>query len=57
VPYPHGVHLSLINADAAILDERILRVVEAGGTVAVAIVGDLVVVPNRDPGKLLVREK
>jgi hypothetical protein len=57
VPYPHGVHLSLINADAAILDERLFRVVEAGGTVAVAIVGDLVVVPNRDPGKLLVREK
>jgi hypothetical protein len=54
---PDGVHLSLINADAAILDERILRVVEAGGSVAVAIVGHLVVVPNRDPGELLVREE
>jgi len=47
----------LINADATILDEGLFRVVETGRSIAVAIVGDLVVVPDRDPGELLVRKK
>lgn len=54
---PHRIHFPLVNADATILDERFFGVVETGGPVTVAIVGNLVIVPDGDPSELLVREK
>lgn len=52
-----GVHLALVDADAAVLDEGLFGVVEAGGTITVAVVRDLVVVPHGNPGELGVREE
>lgn len=54
---PHSVHLALVDAHAAKLEERLFRIVHAREAVAVAVVGDLVVVPDRDPGELLVRQE
>jgi len=45
---PYGVHLTLINRDTAILDERSLSVVELGSAITVGVIGDFVVVPDLD---------
>lgn len=50
----HGVHFPLIDADATVVDERFFGVVQAGRAIAVTVVGDLMVIPDRDPGELLV---
>jgi len=54
VQVTYSIHLPLVNADATVLDERVFGVVETGRSIAVAIVRHLVVVPDGDPGELLV---
>lgn len=49
-----SVHLSLINRNTTITDERCFGVVELRSTIAVCVVRDLVVVPDGDPGVILV---
>jgi hypothetical protein len=44
----------LVNGDAAIPKERILSVVKFRTAVTVGVIGNLMVVPNRNPGELLV---
>jgi hypothetical protein len=53
----HSVHLALVNTNTAIFKERFFGVVEIGRAIAIAVVGDFVIVPNRDPRKLLVGKK
>lgn len=50
----HGVHLPLVDADATVVDERFFGVVQAGGATTVTVVGDLMVIPDRNPGEFLV---
>jgi hypothetical protein len=49
------VHLALIDADTTGTKKRVLGVVHCAKPVAIPIVGDLMIVPSRDPSKLLVR--
>jgi hypothetical protein len=51
---PHSIHLPLVNADATVLDERVFGVIETGRPIAVAVVRHLMVIPDGDPGELLV---
>jgi len=53
----HSIHLPLIDRDATVLDEGGLGVVQLGRTVTVGVISNLVVIPDRDPGELLVRKK
>jgi hypothetical protein len=50
-----SIHLSLIDRNTAVADERGLGVVELGSAIAVCVVRNLVVVPDRNPGVVLVR--
>lgn len=46
--------LASINADfVADVEERVLGVVKTAETISVTVVGKLVVIPSRDPGKVL----
>lgn len=59
LPFPvssDSVHLSLIHRDTAICNERGFRVVEFGHTVAPSIVGNLMVIPDGDPGEVLMTQ-
>lgn len=47
----------MVHADASVLDEGGFGVVELGLAVAICVVGDLVVVPDGDPGELLVAQE
>jgi hypothetical protein len=49
-----SAHLSLVNRHAAALDERVLVVEHVGHPVSIRVVGNLVVIPDGNPGKLLV---
>lgn len=49
--------LSLINTHTTIFDERLFGIVEARRAITVSIVRDLMIIPDRNPGKFLVREK
>jgi hypothetical protein len=49
-----SIHLSLVNRNTAVADERGLGVVELGSAIAVCVVRNLVVVPDRDPRVVLV---
>ena len=51
-----GVHFPLVRGYAAVLDEGGFGVVEVGGCVAVGVIGDFVVIPDRNPSVLLVRK-
>jgi hypothetical protein len=52
-----SIHLSLVNRNTAVADERGLGVVELGSAIAVCVVRNLVVVPDRDPRVVLVRSE
>jgi hypothetical protein len=52
-----GIHLSLIHGNTSVADEGGFGVVELGSAVAVCVVGNLVVIPNRDPWVVLVRSQ
>jgi hypothetical protein len=51
------IHLALIDTDTTGTEERVLGVVHRAKPVAITIVGDLMIVPSRDPSKLLVRQQ
>lgn len=52
-----SMNLASVNADfVANVEERVLGVVETTETISVAVVGELVVIPGRNPGKVLGEE-
>ena len=52
----HGIHLALIDTDSTVFDERGFGVVEIGLSISICVIGDLVVIPDGDPGVLRVAE-
>jgi len=50
----HGIHLTLVHRHASVVDEGAFGIIELGRSVAVGIVSYLVVIPDGDPGELLV---
>lgn len=53
----NGVHLALIDTDAAEAKEGVFGIVHSTEAISVAVVGNLMVVPHGDPSELLVREE
>lgn len=50
-----SVHLALVNTDlGAVIEERILSVTQTAEAIAIAVVGNFVVIPDVDPGEVLV---
>ena len=50
----NSVHFALIEGDASHFHEGSLGVIHLRGSIAVGIVGNLVIIPDRDPRELLV---
>lgn len=50
----YRIHLALVYRNATITKERIFGVVELSGTITVGVVGDLMIIPDWDPGEILV---
>jgi hypothetical protein len=52
-----SIHLSLVDRNTAVADERGFSVVELGSAIAVCVVRNLVVIPDGDPRVVLVRSE
>jgi hypothetical protein len=48
------IHLALVNRYTAVAEEGVFGIVEFRHAVAVSVISNLVIVPNRNPRKLLV---
>lgn len=54
----NSIHLPLIDTDTrAIVSKRILSIVQCAKSVSIAVVGNLVVVPGRNPGEVLCQKQ
>ena len=52
----HSIHLTLIDRHTAILNERFFSVVHFREAISVAVIGDLVIIPDRYPWEVLMRK-
>jgi hypothetical protein len=50
----NSVHLPLVNRYATILEERVLGIVQVSRAISIGVVGDLMVIPDRNPWEVLV---